>query len=240
MGGITVTAGSFELGPGEIGPSLKDTVDHLVEDGFGPARLGKPSDAETHEQIARQGGMEHVGVVDGGERDILLGSVLETQVLCFSGELVEHFSTVLIISALVVEEVRQQDLPTVPDPPERDLAFLEELDHVRPRDVEQVGRLLGGELRGDGRDGDGVAVGDLGEDVDEEADHEGRDRDPGGFRVGVVGAQLHPEGWRGVGVEEGGELGQRFGCLVGRPPVGNLDIVHQGCLGHGRHLLSSG
>jgi hypothetical protein len=48
-------------------------------------------------------------------------------------------------------------------------AFVEELHQVRARDVQHVGGLLGRELSVDGRNGHGVAVGDLGEDLDEQS-----------------------------------------------------------------------
>ena len=78
------------------------------------------------------------------------------------------------------EEVCQQDSVPVTDPPERDLAFLKQFHEIGPRNVQQVCDLLDRQLGVNRRDRDGVAVGDLGQDVDEQAE-----RMPGDLHRGV-------------------------------------------------------
>lgn len=81
--------------------------------------------------------------------------------LSVGGELSKDCLSLLVIGLSEGLEVGEADPPMRAHQPERELLLLEKRDEEGARDVEEVGRLLRGELSVDGDDGDGVAIGHL-------------------------------------------------------------------------------
>ena len=102
------------------------------------------------------------------------------------GEFSGGFSAFAVVLAHVGEEVGEPDTAPVSDAPMGDLAVFEEPDQVGPRHDEHVGGLLGGEFCVHRGDGDGVAVGDVCEQLDHVVERDAGDRDA---QVGIVGDQ---------------------------------------------------
>ena len=181
-------AGAGELGLGEVGTTSQDGADHFVENVGTPVGTEHAGGGEPDEEVSQPGWMQDARVVGRIERHARLpGSlVVQAETLRFGGELVGDGPPVGIVDALVGKEVGEQHAATVADTSVGELAFLEELHQVRPGDVQDVRSLLGRELSVDGCDGHGVAVGDLGEDVDQQSQGVAGDLQGG---VGVVGIE---------------------------------------------------
>jgi hypothetical protein len=111
--------------------------------------------------------------------------VVQAKTLGLGGEFLGDSPPVGVVNALIGEEGGEEDTATVSDASEGKLAFLKELHQVRPRDVQNGGSLLGRELSVDGCNGHGVAIGDLGEDLDQQSQSLARDLHGGAGVVGI-------------------------------------------------------
>lgn len=214
-------AGAGELRFGEVRSTSQDGADHLVEDVCAPVGAEHPGGGEPDEEVSQPGWVQDARVVGCIERHARLpGSlVVQAETLGLGGELVGDGSPVGVVDALVCKEVGEQDAATVADASVGELAFLEELHQVRPGDVQDVGGLLGGEFGVDGCDGHGVAVGDLGEDVDQQSQGVAGDLQGG---VGVVGVERDGDAGKvGVLAKEPFEDVDGFSSLVGCGFVGS-------------------
>jgi len=186
------------------------------------------------EKVEAFGWVQDARVVGCVERHARLpGSlVVQAETLRFGGELVGDGPPVGIVDALVGKEVGEQHTATVADTPVGELAFLEELHQVGPGDVQDVRSLLGRELSVHRCDGYGVAVGDLGEDVDQQPQGVARDLQGG---VGVVGIQRDGDpGEVGVLAEEPFEDIDGLSSLIGCGLVGDGELVVEERGRHGR------
>ena len=138
-------------------------------------------------------------------------------------------------TCLYFEEIGEQDSAPVADSPIGDLAFLEQLHEVGPRHVEQVCSLLGGQLGMHRRDGDGVAVGDLGQDVNEQVERMPWNLQSG---VGVVCLERDRSGvHRGVPTEKPIQDVDRVGRLACCGLIGDRELMIQ--YSRGCHFLAS-
>jgi len=87
--------------------------------------------------------------------------------LRFFSESIEDLSAPLVIRFLVGHEVCESDAAVRSDQAERNLTAVEEGHQEGSRDVEEIGGVLGGQLRVDRDDGDRVAVRHLSENLEE-------------------------------------------------------------------------
>jgi len=158
----------------QVGTVLEDVPKALVEDRRRPPRAHDAGVAETDEQVTKRRRIEHACVVEDDERHSNL--VAEAVLLCFGGELVEHLLPLGLVALLVRDEIGGLHPAVRADHAEGDLAFVEETDEVRARDVQEVGGLLGRELSVHGDDRDGVAVRHLAEDLEEQLEGLAGDR----------------------------------------------------------------
>ena len=72
--------------------------------------------------------------------------IIYSDVLCFTQYFISYSIPVFIFAAFVVEELHQGNLATVAHSAVRNLAFIQQADQVRAAHVEDVGRLLSGQL----------------------------------------------------------------------------------------------
>ena len=102
------------------------------------------------------------------------GASTQPAFLCLGGQLVEDLLATILFLPLVRHQILGADAPVGPNLARRNLPFLDQLDQVRARDIEKLGRLLGRELRMHGDNRDRVSVGHLAKDLQEELEGSAR------------------------------------------------------------------
>ena len=117
-----------------------------------------------HKQVPQFSRVEHVRVVECGERG---HRALQPQFLIVGCEFGEHRPAFGVRAPLVGHERFEPNPAVSTDTAILDLAFVEELDQRRTGDVQHVRRLLGGEFGVYGNERHGVSPGHLFKDVDE-------------------------------------------------------------------------
>jgi hypothetical protein len=91
----------------------------------------------------------------------------------------------LVILALLGQEIIESNAPVLTDQAERDLFVREQTDQVRPRDIGNVSRLLCRQLRVDGKQGHCVALSNFGQNIFEKSQR-GRRQDDLGAELRLV------------------------------------------------------
>lgn len=124
------------------------------------ARIG-----DAHEQIADGRRIQDARVVQDDECHVL---VAQAMLLRFGGQLVHQVASTGLILALMREHVRSEHPAMRAHSAERKHLLLQQPDEMRPGHVQQVGRLLGGQLGVHRENGDGVPVRHLAEDFEKE------------------------------------------------------------------------
>lgn len=148
-------------------------------------RRDAASSSEPNPEVPQACRIEDAGVISSSEGHDD-PSVVEVEALGLGGELSDGLRTAEVVLPHVGEEVSEADTAPVSHPPIRNLVLLEEPDQVGPGHAEHVCSLLGGEFCVHRRNGDGVAVGDVCEQLDHVVERDAGDRDA---QVGIVGDQ---------------------------------------------------
>jgi hypothetical protein len=92
-------------------------------------------------------------------------SVVESECCGLGDQFIDRLGMIGVNSFFVGDEVVEADAAVATDFVVGNFACFDLLDQVGTRDVESIGGFLGGEFGVDGDEGDGVALGHLGQDI---------------------------------------------------------------------------
>ena len=179
----------------QLGTLAKNCPDPFVMNlirPLGPIQIGK---GEPHEQVPQRSGIQHTSVIQRCESHhcSTVRSVAQPEFLGLLGEFIENSPARLIFLLFIGHQIIVENSAVGPDFPEGQFSFFEQADEERAGDVQEVCRLLGGQLGMNGGDRHGVAGRHLSQDVEQQTDRSRRQDEGCLFPLPfLMGFEPHP------------------------------------------------
>ena len=163
--------GSLELIGAEVGPVIQHVPHPFFVDHSAPASAIKISVGETQKGVAKAGGVDDIGIQKRREP---IHPLLKAKLFIELGQFVEYLTTRPFGLAPVGENVFGPHSPVRANFSVWNFLLVEKLHEMRPRDIEQVSRLLRGQLGMDRHKCHRVAARHLLKDIKEQPHRDDR------------------------------------------------------------------